>query len=204
MPGHTVVTMDVRDLREADRRVLADTAAIVAQVRADQLDLPTPCAGWSVRDLLRHMAGNNDGFAAAARGAAPDAAVWDGVGVTDPVGEFAPSAARVAEAFAAVEPLTGRFAVLGYGAVPAGQAVGMHFIDYLVHGWDVAVSIGADPGLDEEHCAAVLRIGAGWPLDSPAIWGPGAAFGHRVEVPADAPVADRMLGFLGRSPRWPD
>jgi uncharacterized protein (TIGR03086 family) len=196
--------MDVRDLREPDRRVLAVTGGIVARVRPDQLDLPTPCAGWTVRDLLRHMVGNNDGFAAAARGAAPSAEVWDGVAVRDPVGEFGPSARRVVEAFAAVEPLRGRFAVPGFGAVPAAQAVGMHFIDYLVHGWDVAVSVGVDPGLDEEACATVLRIGAAWPPDSPAIWGPDGAFGHRVEVAADAPVADRMLGFLGRSPAWPN
>ncbi|MFI7673527.1 TIGR03086 family metal-binding protein [Actinophytocola sp. NPDC049390] len=195
--------MDLRDLREPDRRVLAVTTGIVEQVRDDQLDLPTPCDGWTVADLLRHMVGNNNGFAAAALGEPPAAEVWDGVHVTDPVGEFAASAARVDDAFAAVEPLAGTFAVLGYGDVPAGQAVGMHFIDYLTHGWDVAVSIGADPRLDEEACAAVLRIGSGWPLDSPKIWGPGTAFGYRVEVPDDAPVADRMLGFLGRSPRWP-
>ena len=203
-PLTTVTLMDLLDLREPDRRVLAVTTGIVEQVRTGQLDLPTPCAGWSVRDLLRHMVGNNHGFAAAARGERPVVAVWDGEDVTDPVGEFAASAAAVVAAFAAVEPLTGTFAVLGYGNVPAGQAVGMHFIDYLAHGWDVAVSIGADAGLDEEDCAAVLRIGSAWPKDSPAIWGPGAAFGHRVAVPGDAPVAERMLGFLGRSPSWPD
>ena len=183
--------------------MLAVTTGIVERVRPDQLDLPTPCAGWSVRDLVRHMVGNNNGFAAAALGDPPDAGLWDGVAVTDPVGEFAASATRVADAFASVEPLTGTFAVLGYGNVPAAQAVGMHFIDYLAHGWDVAVSIGVDAGLDEDFCAAVLRIGADWPPDSPRIWGPDAAFGYRVEVPADAPVANRMLGFLGRSPSWP-
>jgi uncharacterized protein (TIGR03086 family) len=194
---------DLRDLRAADRRVLAVTTGIVEQVRPDQLDLPTPCADWSVRELLRHMVGNNYGFATAALGAPPDADVWDGVAVADPVAGFAASAMAVAEAFASVEPLTGTFAVLGYGDVPAAQAVGMHFIDYLAHGWDVAVSIGVDAGLDEDACDAVLRIGSAWPLDSPKIWGPDAAFGHRVEVPADAPVANRMLGFLGRSPSWP-
>jgi len=196
--------MDLRDLREPGRRVLAVTTGIVEQVRADQLDLPTPCAGWSVRDLLAHMVGNNNGFAAAALGEPPVVEVWDGVAVTDPVGEFAASARRVDVAFASVEPLTGTFAVLGYGDVPAGQAVGMHFIDYLAHGWDVAVSIGVDAGLDEQACAAVLAIGSNWPPDSTAIWGPDAAFGYRVAVPEDASVADRMLGFLGRSPSWPN
>ncbi|HEY0448664.1 TIGR03086 family metal-binding protein [Actinophytocola sp.] len=190
------------DLRELDRRALAVTTGIVGQVRPGQLDAPTPCAGWTLRDLLRHMVGNNNGFAAAALGDTPVADIWDGVDVVDPVGEFAASATRVADSFRSVEPLAGTFAVLGYGDVPAEQAVGMHFIDYLAHGWDVAVSIGVDAGLEEESCLAVLRIGAGWPRDSPAIWGPEAAFGYRVDVPADAPAADRMLGFLGRSPSW--
>ncbi|MPZ82088.1 MAG: hypothetical protein GEV28_17515 [Actinophytocola sp.] len=118
------------DLRELDRRVLAVTTGIVGQVRVDQLDAPTPCTGWTLGDLLRHMVGNNNGFAAAALGEAPVAGVWDGVDVVDPIGES-------------------------------------------------------------------------WPPDSPAIWGPDAAFGFRVEVPAGAPAADRMPGLLGRSPAWP-
>ncbi|HEV7650875.1 MAG TPA: TIGR03086 family metal-binding protein [Actinophytocola sp.] len=191
------------DMRELDMRAIAATKRIVERVKPAQLGGPTPCAGWTLRDLLVHMVGNNNGFADAARGRPGDADVWDGAGVGDePQLEFAASAARVAEAFRSVEPLAGTFAILGYGDVPAARAVGMHLIDYLTHGWDVAVSIGEDPALDEESCRAVLEIGAGWPLDSPRIWGPGTAFGYRVEVPADAPVADRMLGFLGRDPAW--
>lgn len=191
------------DFRELDARVLAATTGIVERVRPGRLDDPTPCAGWTVRDLLRHMVGNNHGFAAAALGGPADADVWDGTGVGgEPQREYAASARRVVEAFGAVDPLAGTFEVLGFGAVPAPNAVAMHLVDYLAHGWDVAVSIGVDPGLDEESCLAVLRIGAAWPVDSPRIWGPDAPFGHRVEVPADAPAADRMLGFLGRDPSW--
>lgn len=191
------------DVRELDARALAAVTGIVERVRPDRLDGPTPCAGWTLRDLLRHMVGNNNGFADAALGGPADADVWDGAGVGDePQREFAASARRVVEAFGSAEPLTGTFEVLGFGAVPAPNAVGMHLVDYLAHGWDVAVSIGVDPALDEESCLAVLRIGAAWPLDSPRIWGPGAPFGPRVEVSADASPADRMLGFLGRSPSW--
>jgi uncharacterized protein (TIGR03086 family) len=191
------------DFRELDARVLAVTTGIVEQVRPGRLDGPTPCAGWTLRDLLRHMVGNNHGFADAALGGPADADVWDGTGVGDePHREFAASARRVTEAFASVEPLAGTFAVHGFGAVPAPNAVEMHLVDYLAHGWDVAVSIGADPGMDEEACLAVLKIGAAWPRDSPRIWGPGAPFGPRVEVPESAPPADRVLGLLGRSPSW--
>jgi uncharacterized protein (TIGR03086 family) len=191
------------DMRELDARALTATTRLVEQVKPAQLDGPTPCAGWTLRDLLRHMVGNNNGFAEAAIGKPGEQDVWDGAGVgAEPQREFAASARRVTDAFSSVEPLAGEFDIPGYGMVPAPAAVEMHFIDYLTHGWDVAVSIGADAGLDEESCLAVLRIGDAWPKDSARIWGPGRAFGYRVEVPDDASPADRMLGFLGRDPSW--
>ncbi len=44
----------------------AELAQLVAAVEDSQLDAPTPCAGWSVRDLLAHIRG----FAAASTAAA--------------------------------------------------------------------------------------------------------------------------------------
>jgi uncharacterized protein (TIGR03083 family) len=44
--------------------------------RGDQLDLPTPCAEWTLRQLLGHMIGQHYGFAAAARGETSDLSVW--------------------------------------------------------------------------------------------------------------------------------
>jgi uncharacterized protein (TIGR03086 family) len=191
------------DLQAWDRRALDAAGGIVARVRDTDLDRPTPCAGWDLRALLVHMAGNNNGFADAAAGAAADRRVWEGVGLdADPVGAYEKSARRVRAAFAESGVLESTFEVYGFGSVPGGTAVGMHFIDYLVHGWDVAVAIGAEPDLDPELCLAVLRIGARWPPDSTAIWGPGAPFGYRVPVADDAPPAHRMLGFLGRNPTW--
>lgn len=190
-------------MRELDAHALAATTRIVERVNPARLDGPTPCAGWTLRDLLRHMVGNNNGFADAALGKPGDTGVWDGAGVgPEPQREFAASARRVTDAFRAVEPLEGTFDIPGYGNVPAQTAVEMHLIDYLTHGWDVAVSIGVDPELDERSCLEVLRIGAAWPQDSTRIWGPGRAFGYRVAVPEDASPADRMLGFLGRDPSW--
>src|ERR1022692_414085 len=65
--------MDIRDL---NRRTLATTIEIVDAVRGDQLDLPTPCAEWTLRQLLGHMIGQHYGFAAAARGETSDLSVW--------------------------------------------------------------------------------------------------------------------------------
>ncbi|HEU5469125.1 MAG TPA: TIGR03086 family metal-binding protein [Actinophytocola sp.] len=188
------------DIRALDRRALAGTGRIVAQVDAVRLAAPTPCAEWDLRALLVHMAGNNNGFARAAAGHPAEEAVWRGDGLDgDPVAAYQESAQRVEAAFAADGVLDRSLAVYGFGTFPANTAIGMHFIDYLVHGWDVARAIGVEPDLEPELCDAVLKIGAGWPKGSPAIWGPGAPFGHPVPVRNDAPVAERMLGFLGRS-----
>lgn len=193
------------DILKFDRRALEATAGVVAQVTADRLGAPTPCAEWDLRALLVHMTGNNDGFADAADGRPTDPAVWAGDGVGDDVvGEYLKSSERVAAAFAADGLLDRTLEVHGFGKFPAPVAIGMHFIDYLTHGWDVAKAINIDHRLDPELCLAVLRIGAGWPQDSSTIWGSGAPFGKRVTVPEDAPPDHRMLAFLGRSPDWPD
>jgi uncharacterized protein (TIGR03086 family) len=193
------------DHRALDWLAVSAASRIIAEVRDGHLDQPSPCDGWRVRDLLRHMVGNNRGFAAAALGRSPSRAMWDGLDLdsgTDLTREWEHSAAAVVSAFAGLTRPEATLPIPGYGDVPAAQAVRMHFIDYLVHGWDVAVSIGLESDLDDEACREVLRIAAGWPQGSPEIWGPGAPFGVPVEVAPTAPPAERMLGLLGRSPSW--
>jgi uncharacterized protein (TIGR03086 family) len=195
----------LQDHRAFDWLAVQAASRVVAQVRPEHLDQPSPCDGWRVRDLLRHMVGNNRGFAAAARGAVPDRALWDGLDLdsgADLTHEWARSADDVTRAFALLTRPEDTLSIPGYGEPSAAQAVRMHFIDFLVHGWDLAVSIGVDADLDDEACREVLRIAARWPQGHPDIWGPGAPFGTPVEVPPGATPAHRMLGLLGRSPSW--
>src|SRR3954447_13564667 len=44
------------------------TGDVVAAVKPDQLDEPTPCSEWKVRDLLNHMIGTAQFFTSAAMG----------------------------------------------------------------------------------------------------------------------------------------
>ena len=63
----------------------------------------------------------------------------------DPAGTYA-AAADVVEAFAADGVLDATFMLpeLGPGAAfPGALAIGFHFVDYVVHGWDVARTIDA-------------------------------------------------------------
>jgi uncharacterized protein (TIGR03086 family) len=189
-----------------DAAVLAEIDPILARVRPADLDRPTPCTGWSVADLLRHMVGHHRGFAAAARGAAPpDPQVWDGatLDADDPYGTYRAAADEVTTAFGAPGLIDRRLAVHIYGTFGARVALTMHAVDFLGHGWDVARAIGAPDELADELCVAGLAIAARWP-DTPATWGTGkdSPFRPRVAVPDDAPAYQRLMGFLGRDPQW--
>jgi uncharacterized protein (TIGR03086 family) len=194
------------DIRSFDRRAVETTTAIVHQVDAGMLELPTPCAGWDLRRLLAHMIGQNYGFAAAARGETKDRAVWADRAVgEDAGGEFAASAAEVIAAFGEPDVLERSFwlpEVRGGVTLPATTAVGFHFVDYVVHGWDVAAAIGIPVAFDADLLQAVLPIAQAVPdgedrLRADSAFAPGVAAGA-------APSAlDRVLALLGRSPRWP-
>ncbi|PRC51826.1 TIGR03086 family protein, partial [Mycobacterium sp. ITM-2017-0098] len=79
---------------------------VVSAVRQDHLTLATPCAGWTLADLLTHMTVQHHGFAASARGDGADVSVWrtepfaDAI-TADPAGTYAAAAHDVLDAFAA-------------------------------------------------------------------------------------------------------
>ena len=47
--------------------VVDPVAATISTATADELGAPSPCSGWSARDVLNHMIGAADMFAACAR-----------------------------------------------------------------------------------------------------------------------------------------
>ncbi|MBK1789423.1 TIGR03086 family metal-binding protein [Prauserella cavernicola] len=191
------------NVRELDRRALALAGAAVAAVTPDQLSLPTPCADWTLRGLLRHLVSQNEGFAAAARGEGRSLRVWrDGRLSDDPRTAFAASAALVTDAFAVPDVLDAPFALPEIDErrpFPGRQAIAFHCLDAVVHAWDVAVTVGAAWEPDDELLAAALRVAERVPGEGR---GPGAAFD--TGVPADGlPLGARLLALLGRSPSWP-
>jgi uncharacterized protein (TIGR03086 family) len=176
-------------------RILTATGEIVAAVRPEQLDGPTPCGAWTLRQLLGHMVGHNVGWAAAAAGDPVGAEAWDRLDVTDPAAEYDAAAAAVAAAFAA--PAADPIEVYGYGTLPLSTGMAMHIVDYVVHGWDVARSIGYRWHYDEELVDAAYRIMLRFPTSRP-----NKAFDVIVPVADDAPVTDKLMAYVGRDPQW--
>ncbi len=186
------------DLTDLDRRALAATGNLVAGIRPDQLAAPTPCEGWDVRALLNHVVGGNELFATAAAGGAADWATrqQDRLG-DDPTGAYDRSAEAVTAAFAGLASGPATQVTLPFGELPASYAIAVHFVDVLVHGWDLATATGQDPTLDAGLATAALDIVAGYP---PALWGTPGFFAHQVPVPDAEPPHVRLVALLGRHP----
>ena len=196
----------IPDYRSYDAAAVRISAALVARVTPGDLAAPTPCAEWSLGDLLAHMTAQHHGFAAAAQGGGAALAVWQPTTSVDPVGDYARAAERVIAAFAPDDVLERHFDLPEFGPgfrVPGRQAISFHFIDYVVHGWDVARSLGIPLEVDDDMAAAGLVIARRVP-DGPRRLSPDSAFRPGIPPPDDGTVLDQILAALGRSPAWPD
>jgi uncharacterized protein (TIGR03086 family) len=178
------------------RRALEATGAIVANVRADQMDRDTPCAGWTVRELLNHIVAGNlwavelgSGKTIADVGDSLDGDVLG----DDPRAAYDTSAEAAAAVFEAPGALD-RPCAVSYGPVPGSMYAGHRFIDVFIHGWDLAKATGQPTDLDPvlvQECWDVLR-----PQLAP-FQGSGA-FGTEQQPKDDSPQAT-LLAALGRN-----
>jgi uncharacterized protein (TIGR03086 family) len=197
------------DVRPLHRIAVQASVDVVSTVTADDLAKPTPCAGWNLADLLAHMTVQHRGFAAAARGHGADEAVWQPGTIAqalaaDPAGTYSAAAAEVIDAFAGDDVPDRQFALpdFGPGAVfPGAMAIGFHYVDYVVHGWDVARTLGRSFQLPADVVAGVVPLALMVP-DGDFRTIDRAPFGPAVPSSDPADELDRILAYLGRSPRW--
>jgi uncharacterized protein (TIGR03086 family) len=193
------------DYREVNRRAVRAGVAVVSSVTAADLGRPTPCAGWTVADLLAHMTVQHHGFALASDGGAQDLETWRVRPLgPDPAADYAHAADTVLAAFDADGVLDREFAlpeITTEVRFPARQAISFHFIDAVVHGWDVAQSLDLPYSLDDEVLAAALPVAQAVPEGERRLR-PGASFRPGIPVEENADPLERILGLLGRSAEW--
>ena len=152
---------------------------------------PAPVDGWTARDVVDHLVTWFPGF-------------LSGGGIELSPGPSAsgdPAAAwqHHAEAVQALldergdETFTHPYA----GTHRLADAVDRFYTaDVFMHTWDLSRATGQDETLDADKCAELL---AGMePMED--VLRASGQYGPRVEVPADADVQTRMLGFIGRDP----
>ena len=182
-----------------NERAVRAAVTVVAQVSPEDLSRPTPCVEWDLAALLAHMTAQHCGFAAAAAGDGADPGAWATRPLgPDPVAEYTAAAEAVIGAFAVpgVAERQFRLPEAGPRAIPGHLAVAFHFVDYLVHGWDVAAAIGHPYEPDADLVTAALPIVAAVPDDESRL-APGAPFGPALPDPGTGSF-DRLLALVGR------
>jgi uncharacterized protein (TIGR03086 family) len=186
------VPVRARDDLELLERALGWTRGVVVDVRDDLAGAPTPCAGWTLLDLLRHMADSLSALAEAATGrvalapvrvdrsAGPEALARSlgDLGCAVLGGWLHASAGSVD---------------LGANALRREVLVEVGALEVAVHGWDVARACSSRAVLPSTLAAALLpvavrRVGAG---DRPGAFGP-------VVEPAGTDPVSLLLAHLGR------
>jgi uncharacterized protein (TIGR03086 family) len=180
------------------RQAYDSTAAVLAAVSRDQLDLPTPCASWTVRDLVNHLVGGTTYFAVTAEtGVAPEVGDDDHT-AGDFAAAFEAGARRAVDAFAA-EGVMEKMLKLPFGEFPGAVFVWIASNDVFVHGWDLAKATGQSTDLAPALAPQLLEAAQVIPDE---FRGPDgvAPFGPVVEAPASASPADRLAAFMGRTP----
>ncbi|MGA4952720.1 TIGR03086 family metal-binding protein [Streptomyces lydicamycinicus] len=197
---------DFAGLRRLHTEAVRDSVTLVRRMTPGDLSRPTPCSAWTLADLLAHMTAQHHGFAAAARGAGREPAHWSVRPLgTDPVGEYTAAAENVIAAFATVEGPDQAFALPEFSVgrtFRAARAIGFHLIDYVVHSWDVARTLGLAYTPAPELLRAALPIARAVPDDDSRL-APGSAFRPGLTAGEDADMLEQILTALGRSPHWP-
>ena len=184
------------DAAEEFRAIAGRFGDVVQGVPTDAWDAPAPVAGWTARDVVRHLVEWFPGFLAGGSDVSlqPRGSVDD-----DPVGTWDGFASSVQEVLD--DPATaGRsFSNPHTGDLPLADAISRFFTaDVFMHTWDLATATGQEAGLDAERCRGMLE---GMEAFEDAMRSSGQ-YGPRVPVPDDADPQTRLLGFIGRDPSW--
>jgi uncharacterized protein (TIGR03086 family) len=184
-------------------RATASTERILSGVSPQQLDQATPCASWTVRDLVNHIVGSTFWFAASVESGVAPATENDigGPDVTggDIMGKFTEGSRRAIAAFSAPGAME-KVLRLPFGEMPGAAFVMMAANDQFQHGWDLAKATGQPIDFDPEVAQQLLGFVRAAIPDT--FRGPDgkAPFGPVVEVPETASAPDQLAGFLGRMP----
>jgi uncharacterized protein (TIGR03086 family) len=185
----------------AIRGVLAETTRVVENIEPDQLDNPSPCEQWTVRDVLNHITGGAEMFAMCVRdGAVPDQRLGELMTGDNLGADFRGAWARAAtdaEATFAIPGAMDRIVQMPFGEMPAGMAVNIAIFDVTTHAWDLAKATGQSTALDPEVAHTAYQVAQTMISDD---WRAAGMFGQPVPVSDDAPMADRLAALTGRTP----
>jgi uncharacterized protein (TIGR03086 family) len=168
---------------------LDQATAIIEAIPDDRTHAATPCEEYDVTQLVAHVTVIAERVTIALDPTPADASrSWD-------------------QAYRRLRPLldqaadagTDRIVELPFGRMPIDAALGVFVGEFVTHSWDLAVSIGRTNLLDDSLGAQALAMVTARIPSEPRTPTP---FGEVVPVSDDAPIYDRLAGWMGRDPAW--
>ena len=208
-------TNQVADPRPLFATAVQTAVPVIASVRPDQLDLPSPCFEYDVKGLMAHLVFVLHRVAALGRGDeafAPNSMADAVIEHDDWVADWKAAAAKVDAAWADDAKLESTV-VLPWATMTGAEMLGMYVSEITTHTWDVAKATGQDPEWDDAVCRLALdAMHRDLPMaDRTPMWDEFKAhapanfqfdppFANAVAVPVDAPLIDQLVGWTGRQP----
>ncbi len=197
-PAQTAPAMP--DPRPAFARAIALAGETIAAVRPEQFDLRVAsCPEFDVRELTGHMLFALRRIAAVARGEidTTDAVVTRGVADDNWVSLWQDAVDQVTAAFAD-DAVLRRMVALPFATLPGAVAAGIYVSEMTTHTWDLARATGQTPVFDDAVCQLALAVmTVGLPAEGRDDAVP---FDTPVPIADDAPMIDRLVGWVGRRP----
>ncbi|TQF74883.1 TIGR03086 family protein [Rhodococcus spelaei] len=182
--------MNTTDTAARYRRLAETFSRTVEKVPADGWENPSPCEGWTARDVVRHVV-ETQSYPLTPAGlklpAVPEVDV-------DPVGAWTQTRDAVLAILDDPE-LASREYEGQLGRTSVAATFGTFFcFDLVVHRWDLARATGSDEEIPADDLALARGFAdqAGEQIRTPGVCGPA------VEVAAGANEQTRLLGWLGR------
>jgi uncharacterized protein (TIGR03083 family) len=166
------------------RRGLDQLSGLLTELRPEVAAGSTPCAAWTVQDLVDHVVVTPERFARMVRGESIDWSAATPAAGNDPAGAFRSHADDLVRAWAD-NPDGG-----------GGPGLDWQCAEIAVHTWDLATALGrSTDGLDSE----VAERGLAFMENNLTPENRAPAFGPRQPAPEGANAYQRLAAFAGRS-----
>lgn len=159
----------------------------------DAWSSPSPCEGWTARDVVAHVVTNLRALRACAAG--DDFLSHFGKPVEGDIAaawvEQHAAASSVADRLATVESIT-----LGGNSVAPEMLIDALTRDLVIHTWDLARAVGGDERLPDALVAVATESlqAAGPEMRAPGL------YGEAIHPPTEATPQAKLLALSGRDP----
>jgi len=173
-------------------RALAAVGELISNIHPEQWSASTPCADWTVRQIVNHLIGMNRVFAAILADEPPPSRV-DRISDDELDRAYAESAAALVAAFDQPGVLDRSYHG-PLGAASGRDRLQIRLYDVLAHGWDLAHATAQPARFPEDVAEQSLSFARGQVSDEARH----GRFGPAQIVADDASAMDRLAAFLGR------